>query len=148
MPVATWIHHVTPDESLPGGASPYRILFGRELHSHIDVVTQTLDDASFNQGLERNVAEQQRMTQEILVHRHEARNKRRERPNAQVARSSPGAQTAAGDFVLVKEPSATLHRDSHHPKLTHDHYTGPWKVVNVVLDHLFFNVHLNGRRVR
>ena len=77
VPVATWIHRVTPDESLPGGASPYRILFGREPRSHIDAMTQALDGDSFGQGLERTVTDQQRMTQEILRQRHEARNRKR-----------------------------------------------------------------------
>lgn len=29
VPVANWIHRVEPDESLPNGASPYRMLFDR-----------------------------------------------------------------------------------------------------------------------
>ena len=141
--MATWIHRITPDEALPGNASPYRMLFGREPRSHIDAVTQALDDTSFGHGLKRTVADQQRMTREILKQRHEARNKLRERHNARVQRGSPGAAAAVGDLVLVKEPIASLHRDSHHPKLAHDHYTGPWKIVDVIRDRLSFTVQFN-----
>lgn len=147
--VATWIHLVTPDKSLPGGASPYRILFGRESRSHIDVVTQALgDDSSFGHGLERAVTDQQRMTQEILRQRHDAQNRQRERHKAKVARESPGAKTVSGSLVLVKEPSNMLHRDSLHPKLAHDHYTPPWRVTTVMRDRPSFTIQLNGRRIR
>ena len=50
VPVATWIHRVTPDPSVPGGASPCRILLGRDPRSHIDVVSASLDDASYGQA--------------------------------------------------------------------------------------------------
>eukprot|EP00752_Nemacystus_decipiens_P002232 g2117.t1 len=55
VPVATWIHRVTPDPALPGGVSPYQILFGRPPRSHIDLLAQPLDAASFGQGLDRTV---------------------------------------------------------------------------------------------
>ena len=148
VPVATWIHRVTPDTTLPGGASPYRILFGRDPRSHIDAVTPALDSNTLGQGLERTVADQQRMTQEILAYRNVARNRQREQRNARIIRESPGARAAVDDRVLVKEQVNTLHRDSHHPKLAHDHYTGPWKVINVIHERLSFTVQLNGRRVR
>eukprot|EP00752_Nemacystus_decipiens_P010808 g9614.t1 len=104
--VATWIHRATPDPALPGGASPYTILFGREPRSQIDIVTQTLeDDNSFGQGLERTVADQQRMTREILAYRHQAQSRQRERHNARVLPQAAGAKAAVGDLVLVKEPT-------------------------------------------
>ncbi|CAB1096262.1 unnamed protein product [Ectocarpus sp. CCAP 1310/34] len=86
--------------------------------------------------------------EEILTYQHEAQNRHRERHNARVARESPGAKTAVGNYVLVKEPAATLHRDGHHPELTHDHYIGPWKVTEVIHDRLSFAVQLKGRRIR
>ena len=124
------------------------MLFGRDPRSHLDAATPALDSDSLGRGLERTVADQQRMTQEILAFRHAARNRQREQRNAQVVRESPGAQAAVGDRVLVKEPAAALHRDSHHPKLAHDHYTGPWTVINIIHERLSFTVQLNGRRVR
>lgn len=152
VPVATWIHRITPDVTLKGGASPYRILFGREPRSHIDDLAQALDGSSFrSQGLERSVAESQqtvREVQQILAQRQAAKNQQRERHNERVSRESPGANAKVGDLMLVREASNTLHQDSLHPKLAHDHFTGPWKVVNVVRDHLSFTVQLNGRRIR
>ena len=148
VPVAAWIHRVTPDPSLPGGASPYQILFGRPPRSHIDFLAQPLDDAAFGQGLERTVEAQHHLTQEILAKRQEVLTRQRERHNARIARESPGAKAKVGDWVLVHETAVSLHRDSLHTKLAHDHFTGPWKVVNVLLDRLCFTVQLNGRRIR
>eukprot|EP00752_Nemacystus_decipiens_P008157 g7296.t1 len=148
VPVATWIHRVTPDPALPGGVSPYQILFGRPPRSHIDLLAQPLDAASFGQGLDRTVEEQLHMTQEILAKRQETLTRQRERHNAKVARESPGANAQAGDLVLVRETPVSLYRDSLHPKLAHEHFTGPWKVVNVLLSRLCFTVQLNGRRIR
>ncbi|CAB1114741.1 unnamed protein product [Ectocarpus sp. CCAP 1310/34] len=148
VPVATWIHWVTPDLSLPGGASPYQILFGLPPRSHIDLLAQPLDGASFGQGLEITVEEQHHMTQEILAKRQEALTKQSERHNAKIGRESPGAKAQVGDFVLVRETPVSLYRDSLHPKLAHEHFTGPWKVVNVLPERLCFTVQMNGRRVR
>eukprot|EP00752_Nemacystus_decipiens_P015644 g13961.t1 len=148
VPVATWIHRVTPDPALPGGVSPYQILFGRPPRSHIDLLAQPLDAASFGQGLDRTVEEQHHMTQEILAKRQETLTRQRERHNARLARESPGANAQAGDMVLVRETPVSLYRDSLHPKLAHEHFTGPWKVVNVLLSRLCFTVQLNGRRIR
>ena len=88
------------------------------------------------------------MTQEILAARQTILTKQRERHNAKIARESPGAKAQVGDLVLVHETPVSLYRDSLHPKLAHDHFTGPWKVINVLLDRLCFTVQLNGRRVR
>lgn len=52
-----------------------------------------------------------------------------------------------GDKVLVKESASTLYRDGVHPKLAHDHFTGPWQVVNVVREGLSFTVRLHGRQI-
>eukprot|EP00752_Nemacystus_decipiens_P011522 g10231.t1 len=98
VPVATWIHRVTPDPALPGGVSPYQILFGRPPRSHIDLLAQPLDAASFGQGLDRTVEEQRHVTQEILAKRPETLTRQRERHNARVARESPGANAQAGEI--------------------------------------------------
>lgn len=111
-------------------------------------MTQDFDDDSFDHGLERTVTDQQRMNQEILRQRHEARNRQRERHNAKIAREPPGAKTVSGSLVLVKEKSNTHHRDSLHPKLAHDHYAGPWRVINVIRDRLSFTVQTQRTTVR
>ena len=53
-----------------------------------------------------------------------------------------------GDKVLVRESFSTLYHNGIHPKLAHDHFTGPWKVVNVVTAGLSFMVRLQGRHER
>jgi len=88
------------------------------------------------------------MTQEILAKRQEILTQQRDRCNARISRESPGAKAQVGDLVLVRETPVSLHRDSYHPKLAHEHFTGPWKVINVLLDRLCFTVQLNGRRIR
>lgn len=35
FPIAAWIHETTPDNKLPGNASPYRMLFGRNPRTQI-----------------------------------------------------------------------------------------------------------------
>eukprot|EP00752_Nemacystus_decipiens_P016638 g14878.t1 len=101
VPVATWIHRVTPDPSLPGGASTYQILFGRAPRSRIDLLAQPLDGPSFGQGLATSVEEQHHMTQEILAKRPEVLTWQRERHHARIAREPPGAKAQMGDLVLV-----------------------------------------------
>lgn len=148
VPVATWIHRVTPDASLPGGVSPHQLLFGRPPRSQVDAFAQNLDGSPYGQGLERTIEEQHHMTQEVLAKRQEVLTQQRERHNAKIARESPGAKARVGDLVLVRETPVSLHRDNLHPKLATEHYTGPWKVINVLLDRLCFTVQLNGRRIR
>ena len=48
VPVAALIHRVTPDATLPNGASPYSIPFRRDLSSHMDTVTRALDGNAFS----------------------------------------------------------------------------------------------------
>lgn len=50
--------------------------------------------------------------------------------------------------MVVRETAVSLHRDSHHPRLAHEHFTGSRRVDNVVLDRLCFAVQLDGRRIR
>eukprot|EP00752_Nemacystus_decipiens_P009968 g8890.t1 len=148
VPVATWIHRVTPDPSLPGGASPYQILFGRAPRSHIDLLAQPLDSASFGHGLDRSVEEQHHMTQDILAKQQEVLNRRRERHIARITRESPEAKAQMGDLGLVQESPVSFYRDSLHPKLAHEHFTGQTKVINVLPDRLCFTVQMKGRRIR
>ncbi|CAB1102956.1 unnamed protein product [Ectocarpus sp. CCAP 1310/34] len=67
-------------------------------NSHIDAMTQALDDESFGRGLERTAPDQQRLTQEILRESHEARNRKRQRHHAKVGRESPGAKADVGSL--------------------------------------------------
>jgi len=151
VPVATWIYRLTPDATLPGHATPYRMFFGREPRTPLDELVPTLDSQPFAPGLERSVAESAQMAREVrsaLAKRHEGRNRARQVANEGNLRQSPGTKAKVGDKVLVKESASTLHRDGVHPKLAHEHFTGPWEVVNVTQRGLIFTVRLNGRQVR
>ena len=136
-----------PDESLPGHLSPYQMMFGRSPRTPLDQLSPNLDNSGATLGLEPTVEETRRKHMEVtqaLRKRQAEKNRHRDLRNAQILRTSPGAKTQVGDIVLVRESSSTLHRDGAHPKLAHDHFTGPWKVVNV----LSFMVRLQGRHVR
>lgn len=50
--------------------------------------------------------------------------------------------------MLVNEPASHLHKDGLHLKLAHDHFTGPWKVENVVRQGLSLIVILKGPHMR
>ena len=139
-----------PNESLPNHASSYEMLFGRPPRTPFDQLAQTLDNAG-PLGLEPTVEETRRRAVEtvtILKKRQEEKNRQRELRNASISRASPGTRAQNGDKVLVRESASTLHRDGVHPKLSHDHFTGPWTVVNVVRAGLSFTVRLNGRHIR
>lgn len=151
VPVATSIHRVTPDPSLPGGITPFKMLFGRNPRTPLDDIAPDLDRPAFGEGLERTVADRKQMFNEVqraLVARQETKNLQRHRLNARAQRTSPGAKSSVGDKVLVREASNTLHNDGIHPKLARDHFTGPWEVMQIVRPGLSFSVRLNGRRVR
>lgn len=148
--MATWIYRLGPDESLPGRASPYNVLFGRGSCTQLDELVPTLDDATLGGRLERTMADKRQMARrkrEAPVQRQATKNRRRE-IEATIARASPGAKAKIGDKVLVKEATRTPHNDGLHPKWARDHLTGPWKVVNVVWQGLSFTIGLNGRQVR
>ena len=151
VPIATWAHRMQPDESLPGHASPYQMLFGRSPRTPLDQMTPTLDNTNAALGLEPMIEETRRKHVEvtkILQKRQEEKNGHREQRNASIKRTSPGAKAQVGHKVLVRESASTLHRDGIHPKLAHDHFTGPWVVINVVREGLSFTVRLNGRHLR
>ena len=149
--VATWAHRMQPDESLPGRLSPYQMLLGRSPRTPLDQLAPSLDNSGAALNLEATVEETRRRYIEVhkaLQKRQDEKNRHRDRRNEQISRTSPGARAQVGDKVLVKESASTLYRDGVHPKLAHDHFTGPWKVVNVVRAGLSFTVRLHGRHVR
>lgn len=80
VPVATWIHRVEPDASLPNNASPYKMLFGRDPRTPLDQIAPTLDDPTPGQSLERTVTELRQTAREIrtiLEKRQADKNKQR-----------------------------------------------------------------------
>ena len=53
-----------------------------------------------------------------------------------------------GDLVLVRESDGSLHRQGMWPKLAHEKWTGPWKVVEVVIEGLSVVIEMEGRTTR
>ena len=98
--------------------------------------------------MERAVEEQHHITTAILAKRQEVFTRQREHHNARIARKSPGAKAQVGYLALVCETPVSLYRDSHHPKLVHEYFTGSWKIVTVLLERLCLTVQLTGRRNR
>eukprot|EP00752_Nemacystus_decipiens_P018499 g16585.t1 len=114
-------------------------------------LSPSLDNSGSAFGFESTVEETRRKhveVAEVLRKRRDEKNRPRDLQNARISRTSPGAKARLGDKMLVRESASTLHRDGVHPKLAHDHFTGPWVVVNVVRAGLSFTVRLNGRQVR
>lgn len=87
-------------------------------------------------------------TMRIVRKRRAMKNQDRERHNERISRASPGATANAGNTVLATESASTLHSGGVHPNLAHDHFAGPWQVVNVVRAGLSFTIRLNGRHIR
>ncbi|CAN0574572.1 unnamed protein product, partial [Laminaria digitata] len=50
-----------------------------------------------------------------------------------------------GDLVLARESDSSLHRQGMGPKLVHEKWTGPWKVVDVVFEGLSVVIEMEGR---
>ncbi|CAN0534235.1 unnamed protein product, partial [Laminaria digitata] len=53
-----------------------------------------------------------------------------------------------GDLVLARESDSSLHRQGMGPKLVHEKWTGPWKVVDVVFEGLSVVIEMEGRVTR
>ena len=144
---ALWLHRTTPDPQLPGKATPFRLLFGRDCRTQIDATSPSPDNEGMV-GLHNLIADQSeslrliRALRKDLQNRHEQRHRRRERENARIRRTSTGTRTKPGDLVLVKESGSALYNDCVHPKLTHDRWTGPWTVTAVITPGLCYRVTL------
>lgn len=98
----------------------------------------------FRRGRLLNILE----VQDALQKRQDKRNRQREAANAGIQRPSPGSRVKVGDWVMVKESDSTLNSQGTHPKLLHDHFTAPWRVIKVLIPGQSVEVVLNGRRLR
>lgn len=128
VPLATWIHRLEPDDSLLGGSSPYKMVFRREPRNQLDELALTLNDAAFWAGLGltlTDTCEIPRKIRKSLVQRKATKDHQRNHASAKIGRRSPGAKARVGDQVLLKKEASDLRRDVVHPKLAHNHFTGP-----------------------
>ena len=72
----------------------------------------------------------------------------RQHHNAAIQRPSAGTRVAKGDFVLARQSDSSIHRQGRGPKLIHEKWTGPWKVMGVVLEGLSVVIDMEGRATR
>ena len=152
---ALWLHRPTPDPRLPGKATPFRLLIGRDYRTEMEATSPSPNDEGMD-GLHNPIADKSENLRQVnkvrkhLQHHHEQRRLRREHHNAGIRRTSTGTQVKQGDLVLVKKVDSALHNDCVHVKLTHDRWTGPWTVTTVITPGLCYHVTLQGRweRVR
>ena len=154
MQPALWLQRTTPLPRLQGNPTPFKLLFGRDVHSQIDEVTPELETSDFLQhgGLPNFFADRKEAWREVtrerdvLLKRRELRQHQRSRSNADIQRAS--AKPRKGDLVMVQEADSTLWHEGVHRKLVHEKWAGPWKVSAVITPGLCYHVVLNGSQVR
>ena len=130
---ACWIQRTTPDPTLPGNPTPFRLLFGRAPRTQLDTITRNVDGREFRGGLDGFIADRHQSFVEVrnaLKQRQADKDRQREAANARASRVSPGSRVKVGDFVMVRDSDSTLNSQGTHSKLLHDHYTGPWVVTS------------------
>ena len=148
-----WLHRTNPDPRLPGKATPFRLLFGRDCRTQMDATSPSPDDEGMDglHNLIANKSENLRQVQKVckdLQHRHELRRHQPEQHNAGIRGTSTGTRVKQGDLVLVKEADSVLHNDCVHVKLTHDRWAEPETVTAVITPGLCSRVTVQGRRER
>ena len=147
------LHRTAPDPRLPGKATLFLLLFGRDCRTQMDATTPSPDDEGM-EGLHNLIADKSealRQVQDVrndLQHRHDQTRLRRERQTAGIRRTSTGTRVKQEDLVLGKEADSALHSNCVHAKLNHDRRTGPWTVTAVITPGLCFRVIFQGRRER
>jgi len=102
-------------------------------------------------GLDNFVERRKQNLREVrlaLEKRHNQRVTARAHANATIARPSAGVLVEKGSLVLVRESESSRHRDNRGRKLQHDHYTGPWRVTEVVRAGISVQVTMRGRKQR
>ena len=113
-----------------------------------------MDDTEASGGFETFIEERlhnQREFREALERIHEGREKVRQRRNASIQRPSGGTRVVTGDFILARESDISPHWQGMGPKLVHEKWTDPWKVVKVVkvvIEGLSVVIEMAGRTTR
>ena len=52
-----WMHRIRPDPSLPGNATPFKLLFNREPRTPLDTIARNVDGVEFRGGFDGYVAD-------------------------------------------------------------------------------------------
>ena len=142
-------HHARPVPAL--GVTPFQLLFGRSPLTSLDMLVPQMDDTETTGGLENFIEGRRhnlREVREALERMREHREKARQLHNASIQRPSAGTRVAASDLVLARGSDSSLHRQRMGPNLVRDKWTGPWKVVEVVMEELSAVIEMEGRAKR
>ena len=107
MKPTLWLHRKTPVLRLPGKATPFLVLFGRDCPIQVDAITPSPDDEGMEElhNLVADKSEALRQFYDVrngLQHRHEQRRLRRGHQKAGIRRTSTGTRVEQGALVLVK----------------------------------------------
>ena len=143
---AIWIKRTLPDASLPSNMTPFELLFGRKLRTSLDSLVPLSAETEQRPFARRK--QNLRKVRLALEKKHNLRITARTRANASISRPSAGAALEKGSLVLVRESDSSRHRDNRGWKLQHDHYTGPWKVTEVLQTSLSMQVTMRGGKQR
>ena len=146
-----WIKRTLPDVSLPSNMTPFELLFGRKPRTPLDSLVPLSAETEQSGGLDNFVERREQNLREVrlaLEKQHNLRVTARARANASISRPSAGVALEKGSLVLVRESESSRHRDNRGRKLKHDHYTGLWRVTEVLQTGLSMQVTMRGRKQR
>ena len=130
-------HHARPVPALGYDSLP--ALVRSQPAQSLDMVVPKMDDAETTGVLEDFIEERRynrREVREAFERMREHTEKAQQLHNASIQRPSAGTRVALGDLVLARESDSSLHRQGMGPKLVHEKWTGPWKVVEVLIERL------------
>ena len=92
---------------------------------------------------QQHLFKESRETWEALLQRHEEVRRVCKPRNAEIRRAAAGTRAKRGDPELGKRVKAVLAKKGMHPKLSHEHWTGPWEVKEFFIPGLSFNIAIN-----
>ena len=109
---ALWLNRITPDPRLPGKATPFLLLSGRDCRTQMDATSPSPNDKGM-EGLHNLIADKSENLRQVQEVRKDLQHRRlrREHQNAGIRRTSTGTRMKQGDLVLVKEADSALHYD-------------------------------------
>ena len=134
--LASGIKRTMPDPSLPSAMTPFQLLFDRSPRTSPEMLVPQMDDTKTTGDLENFIEKRchnLRKVREALERVCEHREKARQRHNASIGRHSAGTRVAVSTLVFARERDSSLHRQRMEPKLVREKWTGPWKVVEVLI---------------
>ena len=129
--------------------TPFELLSGRKPRTSLDPLVPLSAETEQSVGLDNFVERRKQKLREVrlaLEKQHNSRVTARARANASIARPSAGAALEKGSLVLVRESESSRYRDNRWWKLQHEHYTGAWRVTDVLQTGLSMQVTMRGKK--